>query len=109
VAIAHYGSKVGGCSFLPCSGTNEVSAAKYLVQSNFQVSTLIIVYRNPQATVIPQKITKQGESRIDHSEPLTVLKVVVVMLKSRTGVIRRVDVNAFHPAGIVGQQRLQSV
>ena len=67
----------------------------------------IIVYGNPDAAVLAQELSKEFEARVHHVQPGRVFEVVVVMLERGAGVVRRIDVDALHFAGVERQQRLQ--
>ena len=67
----------------------------------------VVIDRHPDAAVLGQKIAQQFQTRVHHRQPLAVFKVVVVMLESALGVVRRIDEDAFDTAGVERQKRLE--
>jgi len=92
---------------LPNEGRVEVSTPEHFVHDDLEVVPLIVVDGHPDRAILGQKIAEQFQPGPHHGEPLRVLKVVVVVLEGGARVVGRIDIDAFHPTGIEGQQRFQ--
>ena len=94
-------------SLLPHARRYKVRPAEHLVQQHLEIGTFCIVNRHPDRPVLRQQLSQQLQARPHHGKPPSMFQVVVVVLERGAGVVRRIDVDALHTAGVERQQCLQ--
>ena len=92
---------------LPKYVGHEISSSKHLIHNDLEIVRLIVVNRHPNRPILCQQVPQQFQARPHHRQPLAMFEIVVVMLKRRARVVRRVNVDTLHLAGIERQQCLQ--
>tara|TARA_R110002049_G_scaffold120546_4_gene275064 strand:- start:3617 stop:4237 length:621 start_codon:yes stop_codon:yes gene_type:complete len=107
MGVAHYPPVFARIPLLPNNITDEIPPPENLIHHDLEVMSLVVVDGYPDGAVLAQEFPKQHQPGHDHRQPFRVLQAVVVMLESRSRVVGRVDVDAFHPARVERQQRLQ--
>lgn len=68
---------------------------------------LVVINRHLDRPVFRLQLPQQFQARPYHGEPLAVFQIVLVMLEGRPRVIRRVNIDPLHLAGIKRQRRFQ--
>jgi hypothetical protein len=92
---------------LPDEGSNEVDPTKDLIHYGLEIVPFPIVDAHPNASLLGEKLPQKLEPWVHHGQPGRVLEVVVVMLEGAAGVVGRIDVDALHTTGIVGEEGLE--
>ena len=100
-------SILSGVGLLPKHISHEVSSSEQLIHDDLEVVRLVVVDGNPDRAVLRQQIAQEFKTRPHHCQPLCRFEIDVVMLEGRAGIIRRVDVDSPHLAGIERHKRLQ--
>lgn len=101
------GVVIAGIPFLPCYVGQEVPSSKNLIRHHLEIVRFVVVKRHPERPVLRQQVADHLQPVAHHREPDGMLQPVVIVLEGRAGVVGWVDEDAFHPAGMVGLQRLQ--
>ena len=87
---------------------NKVGAPKQFIAENPHICLLVIINADPDASAIfIQEIPQNLQAWPNQRKPETVFQIIIVMLKSRTYVVRRINIDALHLSGVFLLQRLQ--
>ncbi len=107
VAVTQDRPEVRRDPLLPDHIGNKVSPIKQLVQNHLHVVGFVVVNAHPDRTILGEELPEQLQTRPHHPQPLGVLKIIVVVLEGRSGVVGWIDADAFHTAREMRQKRLQ--
>ena len=85
----------------------KIPSTKNFIHDNFHIMRFAIVNRHPYCSVLHHQIAQEFKARPHHSQPLSVLQIVVVMREGGARVVGWIDVDTLHPPGVEGQQGLE--
>ena len=99
--------RIRRCALFPDDIDDEIASSEHLVAEQFEIVRFVVVYADPQRTILPQKPANDLQPVAHRSKPDRMLQSVVVVREGTSGVVRRINEAALHLIGESELQRLQ--